>query len=68
MVKLQAFTVQAEAEAWGARNRDPERSSSSRMDPDIQRGVRRRETEDLSPRCKSRWALSPSPATLSATS
>ena len=36
----------------------------SQIYPDIQHGVRRREPEDLSPRCKSRWALSPSPATL----
>ena len=37
------------------------------MNPDTQRCVRRREPEDLSPRCKSRWALSPSPTTSSDT-
>ena len=37
------------------------------IDPDIQHGVHRRELEDLSPRCKTRRALSPSPATSSAT-
>ena len=69
MVKLRAFTEQAEAEDRESRNQDlePERLSSSLMDPDIQHSVRRREPEDLSPRCKFCRALSPSPATLSAT-
>ena len=66
MVKLRAFTEQVDAKGRELHNRDPERSSLSWMDPDIQCGVRRREPEDLSPRCKSRRASSSSPATLSA--
>ena len=54
MVKLRAFTERAEAKGRESRNRDPEWLSSSRMDPEIQRDVRRQEPEDLSPRCKSR--------------
>ena len=37
------------------------------MNPDTQHGARRREPEDLSPRCKSRRALSPGPTTSSDT-
>ena len=67
MIKLRAFTEQADAEGRESRNRDPEQSSSSRMEPDIRHCVRRWEPEDLSPRCKSRWVFSPSAVTLSAT-
>ena len=67
MVKLRAFTEQADVEGRELRNLEPERSSSSRMDLDTQCGVRRREPKDVSPHCKSRRASSPSPATLSAT-
>ena len=67
MIKLWAFTEQADAEGRESRNRDQARSTSSRMDPDIHRSVHRWEPEDLSPRCKSRQALSPCPATSSAT-
>ena len=61
MTKLRAFRGQADAERQVSHNRDLARSLASRMNPDIQHGVRRREPEDFSPRCKSRRALSPHP-------
>ena len=67
MMKLRAFTEQGEADSRELRNRNQEKSSSSQMDPDTPRAVRRREPEDLSPHCKSHRALSPSPATSSVT-
>ena len=67
MIKLRAFAEQADAESPESHNRDQARSTSSRMDPDIQCGVHRQEPEDLSPRCKYCRALSPGPATSLAT-
>ena len=49
MTKLRAFTEQADDEHRVSHNRDLARSLGSRMSPDIQHGVRRREPEDLSP-------------------
>ena len=63
--RLQAFTVHAGADGRLACKRDSERLSSLREGPDPQRGVRRREPEDASPRCKSRRALFPHTKTVS---
>ena len=49
MLKLRAFTVQAEAEARWARNHDPARSSSLPVGSAHQRGVHQREPDDDSP-------------------
>ena len=51
MVKLQPFTEQADAECRESLKRDPELSSSCRMNPDVQRGVRRRVPENLTGCC-----------------
>ena len=59
MSKLRVFTVQAEAEARWARNRDRARSSLLPVGSAYQRGVRQREPDDDSPRCKTRRAMSP---------
>ena len=49
MIKLRAFTEQADAESRGSHKRDQARLMLSRMNPDIQPSVHRREPEDLSP-------------------
>ena len=59
MLKLRAFTVQAEAEARWERNRTLARSSSLLVGSDHQHGVRQREPDDDSPCCKTRRAMSP---------
>ena len=67
MIKLRAFTAQADAKRRLSHNWDLARSLASRMNTDTQRGARRRESGDLSPRCKSRQALSHGPTTSSDT-
>ena len=59
MSQLRAFTVQADSDGRLAHKRNSEKLSSLQEGPDPQRGVRRRELEDVLPRCKSRRALSP---------
>ena len=65
MTRLREFIHQADAEML--HNRDLARSLASEMSPDGPRGARRQEPADIAPRCKSRRALSPSPASPSAT-
>ena len=67
MSRLQAFMVQVDADGRLARKRDSERSSSLLQDSDLLRDLCRRTSQDVSPRCKSRRALSPRTKTISTT-
>ena len=66
IMKLRAFTVQAEAEAKWACNRTPARSASLPVGSDHQHGVRQREPDDDSTRCKTRRVMPPSMSKVSA--
>ena len=68
MLNMLAFAVWVEAEGRWERNRTTAQTSSLRVCSDLQSGVRRREPDDDSPRCKSRRAMFPSTSEVSADS
>ena len=65
--RLRDFLEQADTESQTLGNRELVSSLASRMSLEGPRGTRRRELAEMSPRCKSRRALSPCPASTSAT-
>ena len=67
MTRLRDFLEQADAESQTLGNRELVSSLASRMSLEGPRGTRRRELAEMFPRCKSRRALSPCPASTSAT-